>query len=1092
MKLSNSLAASAAVAAILAAAPTAVMAQSISGAVRGVVADASGAPVSGASVTVTDVLTGTTRTVSTNAAGQYTVRGLNVSGLYTVSANAGGFQGRAVEGVQLTVGDAVSIPFALERVDGDVIVVTASRANTVAVAPGPSATFGLEELQTLPAINRDIRDIIRTDPRLFIDESFVDSVNCVGSNPRFNSLTVDGSRLNDGFGLNSNGYPTERIPFSFDAIEQVAVELAPFDVIYGGFSACNINAVTKSGSNEFHGGFFYDYTSDALTGDSIEGASVNVADFDEARYGFTFSGPIIKDRLFFFAAYEKLEGANTFDRGPVGSGAVVEVAGLSQSDFDLIRDTLINQYQYDPGETPTSFDNEDEKILIKIDANITDRQRLSVTYNYNDGFNITESDGDANEFEYSNHLYERGAELTNYAATLFSDWTDNFSTEIRVSYVDLDNRQNSIGGTDFGEFQIRTENNGARATVYAGADDSRHTNKLEYEIFSTVLRGYYTFRNHDFTFGYEREQFEIFNVFVQEAEGEYIFNSVQDLIDGDPSRITYENAASQNPFDAAAEFSYANHAVYGQDEWKIDQYGLTITAGFRYDFYTSGDTPVENPNFLASYGFTNAQSLDGKGLFQPRIGFQWEATDRLTVRGGFGRFSGGNPNVWISNSYSNDFVSKVEVRDSDVGIAGIDFFLPDGSLNPAINWVLNEPGTPAAPGYGIPEPMADQVATGTGRLGFEIDVIDPGFNIPSTYKVSLGATYLADLQIGDGVFGKLFGGEYVLNGDFLYNREVAAAIISRLDQLEVSQNLAGFPNFVSPGSPNALMLTNTNEGATSYNIAFSLAKDYDNGFDYTIGYAYSDAQDVNPMTSSVAFSNYNNIAVQNPENIPAAESNYNIDHRITVQANYELGLFSAEHPTRFSLFGEIRSGLPYSFTFLDSELTVPFYLANSHLLYIPEGGQLTVGAETAPGSGVFATNDPAVNVAAGFDVDAFNAFVAQNDLGEFAGGVVDRNSQNSDWFNKWDLAIRQDLPGIPGVFEDDRAQAFIIIENVGNLLNDEWGVLYQRSFPGNVGVVEATNDGTVLTYNAFAAQTQQARVGGVSQWSIRVGFKYDF
>ena len=179
-------------------------------------------------------------------------------------------------------------------------------------------------------------------------------MQCGGKNSRYNSLTVDGVRMNDSFGLNDNGYPTERMPFSYDAISQVTVELAPFDVEYGGFSACNINAVTKSGGNEFSGSAFYDYTSDDLRGDKLEGDSIQTGTYTEKRYGVTFGGPIIQDKLFFFAAYEKLEGANLFDRGPIGSGAVNEV-DVTQAELDEIADIANEFYLYDPGSIPSSI-----------------------------------------------------------------------------------------------------------------------------------------------------------------------------------------------------------------------------------------------------------------------------------------------------------------------------------------------------------------------------------------------------------------------------------------------------------------------------------------------------------------------------------------------------------------------------------------------------------------------------------------------------------------------------------------------------------------------------------------------------------------
>ena len=311
--------------------------------------------------------------------------------------------------------------------------------------------------------------------------------------------------MNDGFGLNSNGYPTERQPFPFDAIEQVAVELAPFDVEYGGFTACNINAVTKSGTNEFHGSAFVDYTSNDFQGDSLEGSDVLAPDFDEIRYGIQVAGPIVQDKLFFSVAYEKLEGANTFDRGPIGSGAINEV-NITQAELDEIARIARDLYGYDVGEIPTSFDNEDEKLLIKLDWNINNQHRAAFTYNYNDGFNFTESDGDLDEFEFSNHLYERGAELNQYVGFLYSDWTDNFSTEVRLGYVDLANRQLTVGGTDFGEITIETDD----VDVYLGGDDSRQSNKLDYSILNMAFKGFYQLDNHSLTFGYEREELDVF------------------------------------------------------------------------------------------------------------------------------------------------------------------------------------------------------------------------------------------------------------------------------------------------------------------------------------------------------------------------------------------------------------------------------------------------------------------------------------------------------------------------------------------------------------------------------------------------------
>ncbi|MEP1150943.1 MAG: TonB-dependent receptor, partial [Balneola sp.] len=438
--------------------------------------------------------------------------------------------------------------------------------------------------------SRDLKDVIRVDPRVYIDESSSSAIVCAGGNPRFNSLTVDGARMNDNFGLNGNGYPTVRIPFSYDAIDQVAVELAPFDVQYGGFTSCNVNAVTKSGTNEFKGSVFADYTSDSLKGDSLEGDDIATGNFNEKRYGFNLGFPLIEDKLFFFAAYEKLDGAQIMQYSAFDNGAI------SQSDIDEIIRISQEQYNYDPGTMVPSIPVDDEKILVKLDWNINDDHRLNFVYNYNDGFEIGQSDEGSTRLSLSNHFYERGAEFNSYVSSLYSDWTDNFSTEVRVGYSKLENRQISLDeASGFGEFRIEDVGVGG-VDVYIGPDDSRQSNELNYETLSFKLAGTYYLGDHELYFGFEREELEVFNLFIQHSQTETRFNNIEDFENGIADDVYYGNANSLNPADAAGEFSYELNTVYFQDKFDLESYDITITAGLRYDWYTSDDLPTNNPN----------------------------------------------------------------------------------------------------------------------------------------------------------------------------------------------------------------------------------------------------------------------------------------------------------------------------------------------------------------------------------------------------------------------------------------------------------------------------------------------------------------
>lgn len=1047
--LSGVAAASIMTAAIVAPAEAQVTTSEVSGSV----ATESGAALSDALVTVTNTATGLTRSTRTSSTGNFSIRSLPVGAGYSVTVTADGFQGRTVEDVALTLGDTARLQFALTADEArtlDTIVVTASAADLVQTAVGPNATFGIDTLQNAPTANRSIVDVLRIDPRVYVDESRgdVNPVQCGGKNPRFNSLTLDGVRLNDGFGLNDSGFPTERQPFPFDAIEQVAIELAPFDVEYGGFTACNINAVTKSGTNEFHGSVFYDFTSDDLRGDTLEGDSIQLTPFEETRYGAQLSGPIVQDKLFFSVAYEKLEGTNTFDRGPEGSGAVNEVSGLTQAQLDEIANIAQTVYQYDPGGVPSAADNEDEKLLVKLDWNINDQHRANFTYNYNDGFNITESDGDPDEFEFANHLYERGAELNQYVGALYSDWTPNFSTEFRIGQVELDNRQISVGGTDFGEITIETGD----VDIYLGGDDSRSRNKLSYEIFQVAAKGFYQFDNHAITFGWEREAIDIFNVFVANNQTEIDFENISlyDVntwtdTDGDgriergeadlfatvsaieafrlgyAENIAYNNAPSLNPDDAAAIWGYATDTFYIQDEFQVTD-TVSVIAGLRYDHWTTDDTPETNADFLADYGFSNGQTLDGEGLLQPRFAFTWDAKDNLTVRGGFGLYSGGDPNVWLSNTYNNNNVLQfgadgsqigLEIREDNVMIdpntQSIEDALAAAStsvLDPSVAYGLCEDGVPVqGPGWCIQQGLVDAVAAGDGS-NFEINFLDPDFKIPSEWKFAIGATWIADLPMDN-----FLGGEYVVNADFLHSQGQNSAIVLRADLDQVGTDANGYPQFAS-NREGAFVLTNADDGNESTTVSFSVAKDYDNGFDWAAGYAYNDNKETQPMTSAVFFSSYNNRAAFDPQAQTLATSDYNIKHRFTLLANYEKAFFG-DYYTTFTAFATARSGLPFSL--------------------------------------------------AGGDAD-FGFF---NEVEVLQPGV-ERNSEESDWWTKVDLRVEQEFPGLR---PQDRSSAFVVIDNLTNLINDDWGVLVEPGFPP----IDA-----------------QSRVGDASLWQVRLGVRYEF
>jgi outer membrane receptor for ferrienterochelin and colicin len=975
-------------------------AQETTAGVRGVVIDTSGAPLEGATIVVTSKATGISKTVEANANGSYSVRGLPAGVAYDVEVMAEGLQKSVTKDVSLAVGQSAVLNYNLSSMEE--VVVTGSQIVVAETAVGPNAIFDIATLQDSPAINRNINDIIQQDPRLFVDQSrgSVDAVQCNGANPRYNSLTVDGVRLNDGFGLNSNGYPTQRMPFPYDAISSVAVEMAPMSVVYGGFSACNINAVTKTGRNEIYGSAFFDYGSDELRGDKLEGDSIAQQDYSETRYGFELGGALIEDKLFFYGAYEKYEGADLNNRGAIGSGAVNEVP-VTQAELDRIAQIARDVYGYEPGRTVSeAFDFDDEKYLVKLDWYASDTQRLSMTYMYNDSFNFTPSDGDLDEFEFDKHFYKRGAELTTYNINWYADWSENFSTEVRYSYNEVDFLQASVSGLDFAEFRIELD----EVDVYLGQDDSRQANDLDWEVEQLVARGTYIWGDHSITFGYERDASDIFNLFYQHVDTEIRFDGIDNFEQGNAARIYYGNAITNNELDAAVEWGYTINTAYIEDEWQVSP-DFRLTYGLRYDYYESDDKPALNPEFTAEYGFPNTATLDGLDLLMPRIGFTYEMNDSMTLSGGVGLFSGGNPNVWYSNVFSNTNTTAVQTQ-----IRGVNLFEQ--------TYELCEPGVPVCgPGYGVPSQQVAQVAAGDGS-NFEIVYLDPDFEAPSEWKYALGLTWETDAG-------------YLITADAQITRGKDTAIYKHGDLEQVGTNDFGngYPIYDSV-RPASFVLTNSGVGNESESFAVSVFKNFENGLDMRVGYAWVDSKDVNPMTSSVAFSNYVNRAFYDPEEEVLSTSNYNVEHRVTAVLNYNVNLFGS-YNTRFSLFGQSSSGTPYSLTLNGGDGTIGAYGFTPYLDFIEH-------VLVEPGT---------------------------------------RNNRRGSSWTKADLRISQELPGLN---EEHSARAFVVIDNFTNLLNDDWGVLYKPNFPYGV------------TQEDLDAGRAESRIGGASLWEIRVGFNYNF
>lgn len=1054
---------------VLFASGTAV-AQETTAAIRGKVFGANGAPVTSADVVVTDMRSGVRRTYTTNSSGVFLATRLLPGGPYRVMVD----RTKSVVVDNISLGDIYNLSMNLQtESEMEEVVVVGQTADLVDVAAGPAATFSLAELETAVAYNRDITDMYAVDPRVNLDvDGF--SVNCGGKHPRFNSVTLDGVSQNDRFGLNSNGYSTATgMPFPYDGIQQVAVELAPFDVTYGGFSACNINAVTKSGSNEWEGNAFYEWNSDATRGDSLEGVDGDFGGnpFNERIYGATLGGPIIKDKLFFFAGYEQRSEPRFLSAGFAGSGNGEERPWLTQADFDRINNISQNTYGYDPGGQPSDGAQEEKKYMLRLDWNINENHNAAFIWNKYDGFQDRSSDGDPNEFEFSNHFYVKGAESETFTVKLASQWTDSLSTEVSYSKNEMDDSQVTVGPPDFGDHQISI--GGRTGTVYLGADDSRQANSLDTESDFFRFSGQYLAGDHVITFGYDREDLEIFNQFVQHSRGgeyDYFDDSVgnpafcaalsaQGRFDdpacglsgidrfelGRPSRIYYGSGGGTNvAADAAAQFSNVMNAIYLQDEIFFDDLDLTIVAGLRYEWFESNDNPNFNPAFSAANGIRNDANIDGVDILMPRLGFTWGATDSLSLRGGIGLYSGGNPNVWISNAWSNDGLTNVQLQLRNFGG---DRSILDGTI----------PLTGPNPGFDIPQELFDAVAATTVDSASDsfLVLIDPDYEQPSELKFALGATW--DLPWGG----------IVADIDYLHTKLRDSAYYVDLSQEVVGTTTAGQPIYDFVNGEENYMLTNSSFNGSSDLFSIVLNKRFDFGLDLRLGYAYTDAEDISPMTSSTGGSNFGNTALLDINNPRPGTSNYVVPNRFTFRAMFSREFFG-DLETRISLFGFAAEGQPQSYVMGSSDLEGDGFFGR-HLLYVPNG-----------------PNDPNVVFDANFNADEFFAFVAEEG---FEPGFVDRNNRHARWSTRFDLRIDQELPTF---IEGTSGRLYLKMYNLGNFLDNDWGKQYDAQFFSLEVLESSVNANGQYVFEEFNDRDITDLLEQRSLWEMRVGLEFRF
>ncbi len=1040
-------------------ASTAVYAQETTSAVRGQVTGENGAPVAGATVVITHTPSGTRSATVSNAQGVFDARGLRVGGPYTVTVAAPGFESRSVSDINLTQAETLRLNLDLaSAATVEEIVVTAAR-NPEADNSGSNSTLTRDSIEAVVSVNRDIRDLARRNLMASANTTADGGISIAGSNPKMNRITIDGTSVQDDFGLNAGGLPTLRGPISLDAVEQFTVQAVPYDVENGDFQGGAIDIVLRSGTNAFHGSAFVNYLNDGMVGEKLKGRDVPQI-ITQTNYGGFLGGPILKDTLFFAISYEKYKSSTPVLFGPPGQGFANSFTGVTQAAIDTVVNTLNNVYatEFESGGIDRSTPILDEKYSGKLDWNINDRHRASFTYRYALSEVWALSNLNANTGSLRSNWYLTGEEDYSYVGEINSQWTDALSTQLRVSYRDYERRQNPPAGQEFAELQVCSSptSGGVLTTcdspfglVRIGPDSFRQANELETHNLNLQFKANYSLGAHLLKFGAESQNIDIVNLFVPSSDGVYYFDSLADFQAGRSNRLIYSNAPSGNPYDAAAVFKYRQNSLYLQDIVDVTE-DLQVTAGFRYDFYQSDDKPILNPFFVTRNGFDNQTTYDGKAIVMPRFAFKWDPKSFFTLSGGAGVFSGGVPDVLISTSFSTTGYASAGIQVDRLADGSFSELNRSPAFTQAIGAsALNVAVSDPRFGYDLPASVAGLVTPAGIPSTSEVIALNPAFQIPSSWKLFLnGAATLpwgfrgtADLVVTD-VRSTLAYHDHKVK-PLLVNGQQAVTPDGRLrydglNMTDAARAAAGV------GGTNVqlaadLIVSNEKRGY-GHIVAVGLEHGFfDNDLNVAVGYV---RQKLNEGTSGARFGTTSGslyasqLASSEDANSDAYGRGYEeVRDRVKFELSYAKE-FIRDAETRVSLFAEARSGRPFNVTMGSAgggRSTVFGTNRSAYQLYVPDFAADTNTSDLIVGNVTFA------NAAAR---DALIAAVARFDLPT---GVVAKGFNRNPDVNQVDLQLSQEIP----TFVYGKFKVVLDIQNVLNLLNNKWGSVEEYAGSGS-------------------------------------------
>ncbi|WP_430905967.1 carboxypeptidase regulatory-like domain-containing protein [Maribacter sp. 2-571] len=1055
---------------------------------QGTVLDDAGEPLLGANVVATHTPSGSTYGAIANEDGRFYFTNLRVGGPYQVVVSYIGFQDKTYEGITLGLGQSYNLKVELkEGVELEEVVVTSTRGDIIDPdRTGPATNLSREKIDALPTISRSINDFTRLTPQS-------NGTSFAGTSGRFNNYTIDGNIYNNNFGLGDAQFAGAN-PVSLDAIEEVQVNLAPYDVRLSGFTGAAVNAVTKSGTNEFKGSVYYYLRNDQMVGTKLRDLTLEPGDSRNEIKGVSLGGPILKNKLFFFVSYEEEEQAIPgFQRQAARPGLTPDglvVSRVPASDLDFIQEQMRSLYGYETGPYENyPFASEINRFNVRLDYNLNQDNKFSVRYNRFESASDVQINGNSNRFLPTRY---RNTRRTNIEAVTFAnanytndrlvesivgEWNakvaDNMSNKLNVGYTSVaDPKRGVPGGQPFPFIEVLEPDPSGNLLYYTALGNELFTvgNLLENNVFNITDNFSIYSGKHTYTIGANFEYMTFKNAFNPVFNGFYRFTSydsfVETVINQTPG--AYPDAFAKSfaldgsltpPVD---EVNFGQVGVYFQDEYQLND-DLKITGGLRIDFpFYASDIPRNtllddlNKTFIDDDGdsFTPdvSQFPKVRPLWSPRVGVNWDVNGegKTQVRGGTGIFSGRIPFVWLSNQVNGSGVVR-----GGIGFEGDEVaeeFGPNYVFNPDVTF-----GNPENPGQ---------------TLSNELNLTDRDFKLPQTWRTNIGV----DHQLPWGITGTF---------DFIYSKDISAPIVYNPILREPDGTLngpdqrpfwdGGYSN--DEDFRNVFLLTNTNKG-DYYSFTFQLEKQFNNGFFSSLAYTRSRARDMGSTGGSQAGSLWTATVQENRNDPELSFAAFDQPNRFVGNLTYQ------KENTSISLFWQGGENGRYSYTYSGN-----FGDNADRLIYIPNDAA-ELNFEEFELDGAIVTEQAQIN--------ALNNYIEQDEyLSENRGKVAERNGAKRPWFNQYDLRILQTI----NLTNDkkNRLQLSMDFLNVGNLFNSDWGVRQfelQRNILNYRG--RNTADEPVYSLNTVRGTSEIPRESYQPSnslgdtWRLQVGVRYLF